>query len=153
MRHFGWHTFRHTHATLLKGNIEDVKVVQELKPMFLRSQSRFLCQPSFPRSSATRGFLLFLQPQRTGPDAGLIVCHVVKALANHLQITTRWLTLVGSGTLRCPAEFLRQLLAEEPGTNQQKTRDRANWSHTRLMLISCCSGGKYLKRFSVPDGI
>ncbi len=103
MRHFGWHTFRHTHATLLKGNIEDVKVVQELKPMFLRSQSRFLCQPSFPRSSATRGFLLFLQPQRTGPDAGLIVCHIVKALANHLQITTRWLTLVGSGTLRCPS--------------------------------------------------
>jgi integrase len=28
--HFGWHTFRHTYATLLKGNGEDVKVVQEL---------------------------------------------------------------------------------------------------------------------------
>ena len=26
----GWHTFRHTYATLLKGNGEDVKVVQEL---------------------------------------------------------------------------------------------------------------------------
>lgn len=30
MGHFGWHTFRHTYATLLKGNGEDVKVVQEL---------------------------------------------------------------------------------------------------------------------------
>ncbi|HXP70463.1 MAG TPA: site-specific integrase [Candidatus Dormibacteraeota bacterium] len=30
VRHFGWHTFRHTYATLLKGNGEDVKVVQEL---------------------------------------------------------------------------------------------------------------------------
>ena len=28
--HFGWHTFRHTYATLLKRNGEDVKVVQEL---------------------------------------------------------------------------------------------------------------------------
>jgi integrase len=28
--HFGWHTLRHTYATLLKGNGEDVKVVQEL---------------------------------------------------------------------------------------------------------------------------
>jgi Phage integrase family len=28
--YFGWHTFRHTYATLLKGNGEDVKVVQEL---------------------------------------------------------------------------------------------------------------------------
>jgi len=28
--HFGWHKFRHTYATLLKGNGEDVKVVQEL---------------------------------------------------------------------------------------------------------------------------
>jgi len=28
--HFGWHTFRHTYATLLNGNGEDVKVVQEL---------------------------------------------------------------------------------------------------------------------------
>src|SRR6202521_5074781 len=28
--HFGWHTFRRTYATLLKGNGEDVKVVQEL---------------------------------------------------------------------------------------------------------------------------
>src|SRR5258708_33700011 len=28
--HFGWHTFRHTYATLLKGNGEDVKGVQEL---------------------------------------------------------------------------------------------------------------------------
>jgi len=28
--HFGWHTFRHTYATLPKGNGEDVKVVQEL---------------------------------------------------------------------------------------------------------------------------
>src|SRR5260370_292619 len=28
--HFGWHTFRHTYATLLKGNGENVKVVQEL---------------------------------------------------------------------------------------------------------------------------
>ncbi|MFY9948896.1 MAG: site-specific integrase [Candidatus Sulfotelmatobacter sp.] len=28
--HFGWHTFRHTRATLIKGNGEDVKVVQEL---------------------------------------------------------------------------------------------------------------------------
>ena len=28
--HFGWHTFRHTYATLLKGNGEDVKIVQEL---------------------------------------------------------------------------------------------------------------------------
>ena len=28
--HFGWHTFRHRYATLLKGNGEDVKVVQEL---------------------------------------------------------------------------------------------------------------------------
>jgi hypothetical protein len=28
--HFGWHTFRHTYGTLLKGNGEDVKVVQEL---------------------------------------------------------------------------------------------------------------------------
>ena len=28
--HFGRHTFRHTYATLLKGNGEDVKVVQEL---------------------------------------------------------------------------------------------------------------------------
>jgi integrase len=26
----GWHTFRHTYSTLLKGNGEDVKVVQEL---------------------------------------------------------------------------------------------------------------------------
>jgi integrase len=26
----GWHTFRHTHSTLLKANGEDVKVVQEL---------------------------------------------------------------------------------------------------------------------------
>ena len=30
MGHFGWHTFRHTSATLLKGNGEDVKFVQEL---------------------------------------------------------------------------------------------------------------------------
>ena len=30
MGHFGWHTFRHTYATLLKGNGEDLKVVQEL---------------------------------------------------------------------------------------------------------------------------
>ena len=28
--HFGWHTFRHTYATLLRRNGEDVKVVQEL---------------------------------------------------------------------------------------------------------------------------
>jgi integrase len=28
--HFGWHTFRGTYATLLKGNGEGVKVVQEL---------------------------------------------------------------------------------------------------------------------------
>ena len=28
--HFGLHTFRHTRATLIKGNGEDVKVVQEL---------------------------------------------------------------------------------------------------------------------------
>lgn len=30
MGHFGWHTFRHMYATLLKENGEDVKVVQEL---------------------------------------------------------------------------------------------------------------------------
>lgn len=29
-KRIGWHTFRHTYATLLKGNGEDVKVVQEL---------------------------------------------------------------------------------------------------------------------------
>jgi integrase len=28
--HFGWHTFRNTYATVLKGNGEDVKVVQEI---------------------------------------------------------------------------------------------------------------------------
>jgi site-specific recombinase XerD len=28
--HFGWHTFLHTYATFLKGNGEDVKVVQKL---------------------------------------------------------------------------------------------------------------------------
>jgi site-specific recombinase XerD len=28
--HFGWHTLRHTYATLLSGNGEDVMVVQEL---------------------------------------------------------------------------------------------------------------------------
>jgi len=28
--HFGWHTLRHTYAKLLKGNGEDMKVVQEL---------------------------------------------------------------------------------------------------------------------------
>jgi site-specific recombinase XerD len=28
--HCGWHTFRHTYATLLKSNGEDLKVVQEL---------------------------------------------------------------------------------------------------------------------------
>jgi len=33
---FGWHTFRHTYATLLKGNGEDVKVVQEL-PRYTRA--------------------------------------------------------------------------------------------------------------------
>ena len=46
--HFGWHTFRHTYATLLKGNGEDVKVVQELMRhanisvtlTFTRKQSR-----------------------------------------------------------------------------------------------------------------
>ena len=30
MGHFGWHTFRPTYATVLRGNGEDVKVVQEL---------------------------------------------------------------------------------------------------------------------------
>ena len=29
-KRIGWHTFRHTYSTLLKGNGEDVKVVQEL---------------------------------------------------------------------------------------------------------------------------
>jgi len=29
-KRLGWHTFRHTYSTLLKGNGEDVKVVQEL---------------------------------------------------------------------------------------------------------------------------
>ena len=29
-KRIGWHTFRHTFSTLLKGNGEDVKVVQEL---------------------------------------------------------------------------------------------------------------------------
>jgi site-specific recombinase XerD len=29
-KQIGWHTFRHTFATLLKANGEDVKVVQEL---------------------------------------------------------------------------------------------------------------------------
>lgn len=29
-KRIGWHTFRHTFATLLKGNKEEVKVVQEL---------------------------------------------------------------------------------------------------------------------------
>lgn len=29
-KRIGWHTFRHTYATLLKDNGEDVKVVQEL---------------------------------------------------------------------------------------------------------------------------
>jgi integrase len=28
--HFGWHTFRHTYATLLKGNSKDMEVVPEL---------------------------------------------------------------------------------------------------------------------------
>lgn len=29
-KHIGWHTFRHTYSTMLKGNGEDIKVVQEL---------------------------------------------------------------------------------------------------------------------------
>jgi site-specific recombinase XerD len=29
VKHIGWHTFRHSFATLLKGNGEDVKTVQE----------------------------------------------------------------------------------------------------------------------------
>jgi integrase len=29
-KRIGWHTFRHTYSTLLKGNGKDVKVVQEL---------------------------------------------------------------------------------------------------------------------------
>ena len=28
-KHIGWHTFRHSYATLLKANGEDIKVVQE----------------------------------------------------------------------------------------------------------------------------
>lgn len=30
IRHMNWHTFRHTYSTLLHGNGEDPKVVQEL---------------------------------------------------------------------------------------------------------------------------
>jgi len=56
VRHFGWHTFRHTHATLLKGNSEDVKVVQELKPISLgRNLGSFvnlLFQEALPREGS-----------------------------------------------------------------------------------------------------
>jgi hypothetical protein len=85
-----------------------------------------------PRTGMEPERVMALQPQRTGPDAGLVVCHILKTLANRLEITPRWFMLVGSGTLRCPSgRLLRRLLAEEPGTNQEKTRDRANSSHTR----------------------